>query len=127
MANDDINRDLTQELFDLANYTVEAKNGEEVVKEVKETLSNYFYQKQMSAYVNQVFILFLIYFIYNCKKKIKIFSKQIANKAQELYDAHLAWKEKTWNNTEQLHYLNEHYYRDSDVPSLLPDNMLFSP
>jgi hypothetical protein len=42
---------LTQELFDLANYTVEAKNGEEVVKEVKETLSNYFFQKQAAAYV----------------------------------------------------------------------------
>ncbi len=51
LANDHINRDLTQELFDLANYTVEAKNGEEVVKEVKETLSNYFFQKQAAAYV----------------------------------------------------------------------------
>ncbi len=51
MANDDINRELTQELFDLANYTVEAKSGEEVVKVVKETLSEYFSQKQESAYV----------------------------------------------------------------------------
>jgi len=51
LANDDINRELTQELFDLANYTVEAKSGEEVVKVVKETLSEYFTQKQDSAYV----------------------------------------------------------------------------
>ena len=50
-ANDLINRDLTQELFDLANYTVENKHGEEVVKEVKETLSNYFSQKQAAAIV----------------------------------------------------------------------------
>lgn len=50
-ASDLINRDLTQELFDMANYTVEAKNGEDVVKEVKDTLSNYFLQKQQAAIV----------------------------------------------------------------------------
>lgn len=47
-----INKDLTQELFDLADYTVEPKNGEDVVKDVKETLSNYFIQKQKAAIVN---------------------------------------------------------------------------
>ena len=41
-----------QELFDMANYTVEAKNAEEVVQEVKETLSNYFSQKQAAATVS---------------------------------------------------------------------------
>jgi len=47
-----MNKDLVQELFDMANYTVEAKNAEEVVQEVKETLSNYFSQKQAAASVN---------------------------------------------------------------------------
>jgi len=47
LTNDNVNRDLTQELFDLANYTVEAKSGEEVVEEVKETLSKYFVQIPM--------------------------------------------------------------------------------
>lgn len=56
-ANDLINRDLTQELFDLANYTVENKHGEEVVKEVKETLSNYFSQKQAAAIVSHFFFV----------------------------------------------------------------------
>lgn len=50
-ASDLINKDLTQELFDLANYTVEAKSGEDVVKEVKDTLSNYFLYKQQAAMV----------------------------------------------------------------------------
>jgi len=50
---------LTQENFDLANYTVEAKNGDDVVKEVKDTLSNYFYQKQAAALVIH-FLCFLI-------------------------------------------------------------------
>ena len=61
MANDHINRDLTQDLFDLANYTIIAKNGDVVVKEVKESLSNYFIQKQAAAYV----ILFLCLFLTN--------------------------------------------------------------
>ena len=52
LANDHINRDLTQDLFDLANYTIIAKNGDVVVKEVKESLSNYFIQKQAAAYVS---------------------------------------------------------------------------
>ena len=36
----------------MANYTVEAKDGEEVVREVKAQLSNYFSQKQAAATVN---------------------------------------------------------------------------
>ena len=35
----------------MANYTVEAKDGEQVVREVKQTLSNYFSQKQAAALV----------------------------------------------------------------------------
>jgi hypothetical protein len=59
LASDHINRDLTQQYFDLANYTVEAKDGEEVVKEVKDTLSNYFTQKQAAAIV-RIIKFFLI-------------------------------------------------------------------
>jgi hypothetical protein len=40
----------------MANYTVEAKNAEEVVQEVKETLSNYFSQKQAAATVSFISI-----------------------------------------------------------------------
>ena len=53
--------------------------------------------------------------------------KDIANKAIELYDVHLKWENKTWNNTEDLYDLSKDIYRDSDVPSLLPKNMQFSP
>ena len=59
LANDDINRQLTQELFDLANYTVEAKSGEQVVKDVKVTLSKYFALKQASAYVIENYFYYL--------------------------------------------------------------------
>lgn len=58
-ANDLINRELTQELFDLANYTFEKKKGEDVVHEVKERLSGYFSLKQEAAIViiNKIKIL----------------------------------------------------------------------
>ena len=51
MANDCINRKATQEYFDLANYTVEAKNGDEVVKDVQQILTSYFLKKQDAANV----------------------------------------------------------------------------
>ena len=51
LANDNINRDLTQELFDLANYTVEAKSAYDVIKDVKSVLSDYFVKKQEAASV----------------------------------------------------------------------------
>ena len=70
----------------MANYTIIAKNGDVVVKEVKESLSNYFIQKQAAAY-------------------------RIANKAVELYDASLLWRNKTWNNTDKLKDLGTYYYR----------------
>ena len=54
LASEQMNKDLVQELFDMANYTVEAKNAEEVVQEVKETLSNYFSQKQAAATVSNL-------------------------------------------------------------------------
>jgi hypothetical protein len=58
-ANDLINRDLTQELFDLANYTVEAKHGEEVVNDVRSKLSSYFSLKQEAAIVILILNAFL--------------------------------------------------------------------
>jgi DNA phosphorothioation-dependent restriction protein DptG len=58
-ASDLINRDLTQSLFDLANYTVEKKKGEQVVEDVKEILSNYFIQKQEAAIVSIFFCKFI--------------------------------------------------------------------
>ncbi|RNA03736.1 voltage-dependent calcium channel subunit alpha-2 delta-2-like [Brachionus plicatilis] len=100
-ASDLINKDLTQELFDLANYTVEAKNGEDVVKEVKDTLSNYFSYKQQAA-------------------------MKIANKAVELYDLYFSSENQIWKNYSGVHELKTDFYRDSDVPNLLPTNMQFS-
>ena len=67
----------------------------------------------------------LLIIIQNSYFKFK--KKRISTRARELYDAHLMWQNKTWNNTEKLYDLSTKYYRDSDVPKLLPDNMLFSP
>ena len=53
----------------MANYTVEAKDGEEVVKEVKETLSNYFSQKQAAAVVSRTFIYLLCYYTIKVKNQ----------------------------------------------------------
>ena len=59
MANDCINKKATQEYFDLANYTVEAKNGDEVVKDVQKILTEYFLKKQDAANVkNKLFKYF---------------------------------------------------------------------
>ena len=62
MANDCINRQATQEYFDLANYTLEAKSGEEVVKDVQDQLTEFFLKKQDAANVG---INLLINFIDN--------------------------------------------------------------
>lgn len=59
LASANINRELTQEYFDLANYTVEAKVGDEVAKEVKQILEHYFIKKQEAAQVINFFLSFI--------------------------------------------------------------------
>ena len=58
LASDCINRQATQEYFDLANYTVEDKVGDVVVKDVQEILTKYFLKKQDAAIVG--LLLFLL-------------------------------------------------------------------
>ena len=53
--------------------------------------------------------------------------KRIANKATELYNEHLRWKEMSWLDIDKLGDLNTTYYRDADIPLLLPEEMKFSP
>jgi hypothetical protein len=64
LASDQMNRELTQELFDLANYTVETKVVENVVEDVKNALSNYFVKKQDAAHVS--FCLKVWFFLFKC-------------------------------------------------------------
>lgn len=54
LASDGICRDYSQSYLDHATYTFEQKNGEEIVKQVKEKLSDYFNKKKRAAEVNYV-------------------------------------------------------------------------
>ena len=120
LASSNINRELTQEYFDLANYTVEAKVGDEVVKEVKEILENYFIKKQEAAHVN----IFLIEGLYCKQFKSNSFSMQnIAKKVVYLYQNHINSGKV---NTDKLKDLSKNVYKDADIPKLLPENMIFS-
>ena len=51
LASEGIKRDYTQSLFDQASYTDEEKNGEELVRQVKESLGDYFSSKRKAAQV----------------------------------------------------------------------------
>jgi hypothetical protein len=51
MAVDAIKRDYTQGLIDQAKYTYEKRNGEDIVKQVKQQLTQYFAQKKQAAQV----------------------------------------------------------------------------
>ena len=51
LASDGICRDYSQSYLDHATYTFEQKNGEEIVKQVKEKLSDYFNKKKRAAEV----------------------------------------------------------------------------
>ena len=52
LASEGIKRDYTQSLFDQASYTYEEKNGEELVRQVKESLGDYFSSKRKAAQVH---------------------------------------------------------------------------
>lgn len=51
LASDGICRDFSQSYLDQATYTFEQKDGQEIVKEVKEKLSDYFNKKKRAAQV----------------------------------------------------------------------------
>lgn len=56
LAGDGIKRDVTQGYLDQANYTFEKKNGETIVKVVKETLGDYFRKKKKAAEVGYCYM-----------------------------------------------------------------------
>ena len=62
LASEGIKRDYTQGLFDTANYTFEEKDGDVIVRQVKESLGNYFRCKRIAAWVrlNYDFYFFII-------------------------------------------------------------------
>ena len=51
MANDAIKKETTQALIDKAKYTYEKKDGEAVIRQVKEGLKDYFAKKKIAAKV----------------------------------------------------------------------------
>ena len=58
LASEGIKRDYTQGLFDTANYTFEEKDGDVLVRQVKESLGNYFLSKRIAAWVSLFIYLF---------------------------------------------------------------------
>ena len=51
LASEGIKREFTQMLFDTANYTFTEKDGDKLVRQVKEGLGNYFSLKIKAAQV----------------------------------------------------------------------------
>ncbi|KAK2155924.1 hypothetical protein LSH36_227g06072 [Paralvinella palmiformis] len=100
LASEGIKREYTQSLFDTANYTYQEKDGDEIVRQVKESLGDYFSKKKHAA-------------------------QRIARRAVLLYDA---WYLKnSTSQYRQLRHLPDNIYRDSDIPSRLPPDLHFSP
>ncbi|XP_064625749.1 voltage-dependent calcium channel subunit alpha-2/delta-2-like isoform X2 [Lineus longissimus] len=102
LANDGIRREYTQSLFDQANYTFQKKDGTEPVDAVKETLGDYFSRKKRAAQL-------------------------IADKVVELYEEQVATNWSSMKAPQDIHALPMNVYRDSDIPSRFPDDLLFSP
>lgn len=53
LASDGIKRDFSQSYLDQASYTMEDKNGTEIVVQVKKTLGAYFEKKKLAAQVRK--------------------------------------------------------------------------
>ena len=53
LASEGIKREFTQSLFDAANYTYEDKDGDELVRDVRESLGDYFSSKKNAAQVKK--------------------------------------------------------------------------
>ncbi|ELU06451.1 hypothetical protein CAPTEDRAFT_215114 [Capitella teleta] len=100
LASEGIKRDFTQTLFDAANYTLEVKDGIELVTRMKEDLTDFFTSKKRAA-------------------------QKIAKQVVKIYDTNL---KEGWNSGyTALPKISRDVYRDSDIPSLLPDDLTFSP
>ena len=54
LASEGIKREYTQSLFDTANYTFEEKDGDVLMRQVKESLGNYFHSKRITARVSYI-------------------------------------------------------------------------
>ncbi|XP_050400585.1 voltage-dependent calcium channel subunit alpha-2/delta-2 [Patella vulgata] len=100
LASDGIKRDLTQSYLDQANYTYEKKNVEEIVQTVKLTLGDYFSKKKRAA-------------------------ERLAEKVREIHDDFL--RSNSSINAKVLKDIDERIYRDSDIPSRLPHDIIFNP
>ena len=61
LASEGIKREFTQGLFDLSNYTYEEKDGDQLVRQVKDSLGDYFRKKKVAAQVrnSKIFVIFL--------------------------------------------------------------------
>ncbi|ESO88121.1 hypothetical protein LOTGIDRAFT_165858 [Lottia gigantea] len=100
LAGDGIKRDLTQSYLDQANYTYEKKNGAEIVRQVKLTLGDYFSKKKRAA-------------------------ERLAATVREIHDDFLL--SNSTAGVQVLKNMDLSFYRDSDIPSKLPEDIVFNP
>ncbi|XP_021354084.1 uncharacterized protein LOC110450731 [Mizuhopecten yessoensis] len=101
LASDGIKRDFSQSYLDEASYTMEVKNGTEIVVQVKKTLGSYFEKKKLAA-------------------------QRLADKVKELYDNFMNLN-MTGPFVDSLPLLDRKHYRDSDIPGTLPSDLTFVP
>ncbi|KAL4236040.1 hypothetical protein ACF0H5_004426 [Mactra antiquata] len=100
LAYDGINQHHTQGYLDQASYMSDTKNGEDIVKVVKDNLANYFEQKKKAA-------------------------ERLVEKVQQLHDKFLSPNESA--GVDQLSQLPQEVYADSDIPERLPNERNFNP
>ncbi|KAL8570692.1 hypothetical protein ACOMHN_039127 [Nucella lapillus] len=117
LANDGINKHITQSLLDQARYMSEIKNGAELVAQVKKELGKYFHNKIQAAEVKKE----LGKYFHN---KIQA-AERLADKVLELHDSFL--EQNVTVDAERLNDLSLDVYKDSDIPARLPDDLEFSP
>ncbi|OWA52215.1 putative Voltage-dependent calcium channel subunit alpha-2/delta-2 [Hypsibius exemplaris] len=99
LANLGIGRDVTQRLFDSANYTFEAKDGDTLLSNVQTSLGDFLMRKRVAA-------------------------ERIAMMAVKLHDEYLI--NKRMNRTAKFSRLRDMpmtYYRDSDIPHTVRPKM----
>lgn len=110
LASDGIKRDITQSLFDTANYTYEKKNGTKTVAQVQEQLSRYFRAKRQAAQ--------------ELSQKVALLYDSTVAQNQSA-DTHVGEDQQTASTPHSLADLKPEVYRDSDIPSRLPEDLMF--
>ncbi|XP_033124937.1 voltage-dependent calcium channel subunit alpha-2/delta-1-like [Anneissia japonica] len=97
VTSDGLQTQWTQKFYDLANYTIDIKNGSKTIEKVQGILGDYFTKKEEAA-------------------------KRIVKEIASLHS-----KFHANNTYEHLSEVKSDEYKDADIPKLLPKPLVFNP